>query len=171
MAIDCAIMLIVPVAASESVRRQSRLRHEEETLNPQFKPYPFEAKRYPASLPALKGGVDPRRRPAVVVGGGPVGYCAALGIANYGVPVVLLEADDSVCFGSRTICISRRSLEIVERLGAIEGFLNVGLPWTGGRSFYRNTEVLHFKMPADENQRSSAASWPTAASSVGSKSR
>jgi 3-(3-hydroxy-phenyl)propionate hydroxylase len=122
-------------------------------LNLQFKPYPFEAKRYPASLPALKGGVDPRRRPVVIVGGGPVGYCAALGLANYGVPVVLLEADDSVCFGSRAICISRRSLEIVERLGAIEGFLNVGLPWTGGRSFYRNTEVLHFKMPADENQK------------------
>ena len=122
-------------------------------MNLQFKPYPFEAKRYPASLPALKGGVDPRRRPVVIVGGGPVGYCAALGLANYGVPVVLLEADDSVCFGSRAICISRRSLEIVERLGAIEGFLNAGLPWTGGRSFYRNTEVLHFKMPADENQK------------------
>ena len=122
-------------------------------MNSQFKSYPFEAKRYPASLPALKGGVDPRRRPVVVVGGGPVGYCAALGLANYGVPVVLLEADDSVCFGSRAICISRRSLEIIERLGAIEAFLNVGLPWTGGRSFYRNMEVLHFKMPSDENQK------------------
>jgi 3-(3-hydroxy-phenyl)propionate hydroxylase len=126
---------------------------EEEILNPQFRPYPFEAKRYGASLPSLEGGVDPHRRPVVVVGGGPVGYCAALGLANYGVPVVLLEADDSVCFGSRAICISRRSLEIIERLRAIEGFLNVGLPWTGGRSFYRNTEVLHFKMPADENQK------------------
>jgi 3-(3-hydroxy-phenyl)propionate hydroxylase len=122
-------------------------------MNQQFKGYPFEAKRYPASLPPLKGGVDPKRRPVVVVGGGPVGYCAALGLANYGVPVVLLEADDSVCFGSRAICISRRSLEIVERLGAIKRFLDVGLPWTGGRSFYRNTEVLHFKMPADENQK------------------
>ena len=122
-------------------------------MNQQFKPYPFEAKRYAASLPPLKGGVDPKRRPVVVVGGGPVGYCAALGLANYGVPVVLLEADDSVCFGSRAICISRRSLEIVERLGAIKRFLDVGLPWTGGRSFYRNTEVLHFKMPADENQK------------------
>ena len=122
-------------------------------MNQQFKGYPFEAKRYPASLPPLKGGVDPKRRPVVVVGGGPVGYCAALGLANYGVPVVLLEADDLVCFGSRAICISRRSLEIVERLGAIKRFLDVGLPWTGGRSFYRDTEVLHFKMPADENQK------------------
>jgi 3-(3-hydroxy-phenyl)propionate hydroxylase len=122
-------------------------------VNPQFKPYPFEARRYEASLPPLEGGSDPRRRPVVVVGGGPVGYCAALGLANHGVPVVLLEADDSVCFGSRAICISRRSLEIAERLGAADGFLKKGLPWTGGRSFYRNTEVLHFKMPTDENQK------------------
>lgn len=122
-------------------------------MNAEFKPYPFEARRYPASLPSLKGGSDPRRRPVVVVGGGPVGYCAALGLANHGVPVVLLEADDSVCFGSRAICISRRSLEIVERLGAVDGFLKKGLPWTGGRSFYRDTEVLHFRMPADENQK------------------
>jgi 3-(3-hydroxy-phenyl)propionate hydroxylase len=118
-----------------------------------FKPYPFTAKQYPASLPALESGVDKLRRPVVVVGGGPVGYCTALGLANHGVPVVLLEADDSVCFGSRAICISRRSLEIITRLGAAEGFLKLGLPWTGGRSFYRDDEVLHFKMPMDENQK------------------
>ena len=65
----------------------------------------------------------------------------------------MIEADDSVCFGSRAICISRRSLEIIERLGALHGFLEKGLPWTGGRSFYRDTEVLHFMMPHDENQK------------------
>jgi 3-(3-hydroxy-phenyl)propionate hydroxylase len=122
-------------------------------VNRPFKPYPFTAKQYPASLPPLQGGVDPTRRPVVVVGGGPVGYCAALGLAGHGVPVVLLEADDSVCFGSRAICISRRSLEIITRLGAADGFLKQGLPWTGGRSFYRDDEVLNFKMPMDENQK------------------
>jgi 3-(3-hydroxy-phenyl)propionate hydroxylase len=122
-------------------------------VNRPFRPYPFTARQYPASLPPLQGGVDKTRRPVVVVGGGPVGYCTALGLANHGVAVVLLEADDSVCFGSRAICISRRSLEIITRLGAAEGFLKLGLPWTGGRSFYREAEVLHFKMPMDENQK------------------
>jgi 3-(3-hydroxy-phenyl)propionate hydroxylase len=122
-------------------------------VNRPFKPYPFTAKQYPASVPPLESGVDKARHPVVVVGGGPVGYCAALGLAAHGVPVVLLEADDSVCFGSRAICISRRSLEIIARLGAAEGFLKQGLPWTGGRSFYRDDEVLHFKMPMDENQK------------------
>ncbi len=122
-------------------------------MTPTFAPYPFTAARHAAALPPLADGVDAKRRAVVVVGGGPVGLCAALGLANHGVPVVLLEADDSVCFGSRAICISRRSLEIADRLGALPGFLRTGLPWTGGRSFYRNTEVLHFKMPTDSNQK------------------
>ena len=118
-----------------------------------FVPYPFSAKRYAPQLPSLDAGVDVQRHPVVVVGGGPVGYSAALGLARQGIRVVLLEADDSVCTGSRAICISRRSLEITERLGALPGFLDIGLPWTGGRSYYRDTEVLHFKMPQDENQK------------------
>ncbi|GJH02344.1 FAD-dependent oxidoreductase [Paraburkholderia terrae] len=122
-------------------------------MNKQFKPYPFTAKQYAARVPQLKQGVDTQRHAVTIVGGGPVGLAVALGLANHGVRCVLIEADDSVCYGSRAICISRRSLEIIERLGAVDGFLKTGLPWTGGRSFYRETEVLHFTMPQDENQK------------------
>lgn len=122
-------------------------------MNIEFKPYPFTGKQYPARLPALENGQDVRRHPVAIVGGGPVGLATALGLARQGIASVLIEADSSVCHGSRAICISRRSLEIVERLGAVEGFLEIGLPWTGGRSFYRETEVLHFTMPQDENQK------------------
>ncbi|MDE1180820.1 FAD-dependent oxidoreductase [Paraburkholderia sp.] len=119
----------------------------------EFKTYPFSAKKYPAKVPQLDNGIEVRRHAVTIVGGGPVGLTVALGLANHGVPSVLIEADDSVCYGSRAICISRRSLEIIERLGAADGFLKTGLPWAGGRSFYRDTEVLHFKMPQDENQK------------------
>jgi 3-(3-hydroxy-phenyl)propionate hydroxylase len=118
-----------------------------------FKPYPFTAKRHEARLPALAEGLETKRHAVAIVGGGPVGLALALGLANHGVASVVIEADDTVCFGSRAICISRRSLEIIERLGALPAFLEKGLPWTGGRSFYRDVEVLHFKMPHDENQK------------------
>ncbi|WP_128595140.1 FAD-dependent oxidoreductase [Paraburkholderia kirstenboschensis] len=119
----------------------------------EFKTYPFTAKKYAATVPMLDNGIETKRHAVTIVGGGPVGLTVALGLANHGVPSVLIEADDSVCYGSRAICISRRSLEIIERLGAVDGFLKTGLPWAGGRSFYRDTEVLHFKMPQDDNQK------------------
>ena len=118
-----------------------------------FKPYPFSRRTYSSSPPPLHKGVEERRHRVVVIGAGPVGLTAALALAQHGIPVVLLEADDSVCVGSRAICISRRSLEILERVGAADEFLRMGLAWTGGRSFYRDREVLHFKMPQDENQK------------------
>lgn len=118
-----------------------------------FTPYPFTPLRHPTRLPLLSGNRDTRRHPVVIVGAGPVGYTVALGLAAHGVRSVLIEADDSVCVGSRAICISRRSLQIFDRLGVLDGFLKIGLPWTGGRSFYREEQVLHFTMPHDENQK------------------
>ncbi|VWX60140.1 3-(3-hydroxy-phenyl)propionate hydroxylase [Burkholderiales bacterium 8X] len=113
----------------------------------------FGYTRFAPWLPPLEGGVEPGRHPVVIAGGGPVGLSLALGLANHGVRSVILEADDTVCVGSRAACISRRSLEIVERLGALPAFLAKGLPWTGGRSFYKTDEVFRFAMPHDERQK------------------
>ena len=115
-----------------------------------FHPYPHVPKVYPPGKPA---GASTQHVPVLIIGGGPVGLATALGLARHGVRSVLIEADDGVCTGSRAICISRRSLEIIERLGALDGFISKGLPWAGGRSFYRDEEVLHFTMPQDANQK------------------
>jgi 3-(3-hydroxy-phenyl)propionate hydroxylase len=87
----------------------------------------------------------------VVVGAGPVGLATALGLARRGVQVTVLEAARSVSFGSRAICVSRHSLEILDRLGAGKQIADASLAWTGGRSFYRGQEVLMFQMPVREH--------------------
>jgi 3-(3-hydroxy-phenyl)propionate hydroxylase len=113
----------------------------------------FQYTRFEPSLPPTEDGVEPGRHRVVIAGGGPVGMSLALGLANHGLRSVVLEADDTVCVGSRAACVSRRSLEIIERLGALPAFLAKGLPWTGGRSFYKTDEVFRFEMPHDERQK------------------
>jgi 3-(3-hydroxy-phenyl)propionate hydroxylase len=71
----------------------------------------------------------------------------ALGLAHRGVPVTVLEAATQVSFGSRAICVSRHSLEVADRLGVGEELARLALAWEGGRSFYRDVEVLRFRMP------------------------
>ena len=113
----------------------------------------FSYVRHAPRLPALREGADAAHCAVAIVGGGPVGLALALGLAAHGVSSVVLESDDTVCIGSRAACISRRSLEIIDRLGALPSFLGKGLAWTGGRSFFKTREVFRFEMPHDSLQR------------------
>jgi 3-(3-hydroxy-phenyl)propionate hydroxylase len=113
----------------------------------------FWYQRFASTVPPLEAGADAARHTVAIVGAGPVGMALALGLARHGVASVLIEADDSVCEGSRATCVSRRSLEIIERLGAIDAFTAKGLPWTDGVSFYRAHQVLRFAMPHDAQQK------------------
>lgn len=103
----------------------------------------FIYERFAPRLPKAKH----EHHKVVIAGGGPIGLATALGLANQGVASVVIEADNSVCEGSRAICISRRSLQILQRLGVLDAFLAKGLPWTTGRSYYKDQEVLRFSMP------------------------
>jgi 3-(3-hydroxy-phenyl)propionate hydroxylase len=49
--------------------------------------------------------------------------------------------------------MSRRSQEILGWVGADQPLVQKGLSWVGGRSYWRNTEVLHFQMPSEPTQR------------------
>lgn len=95
----------------------------------------------------------PTRVPVLIAGGGPVGFTLAALLARQGVASVVLEADAGYCSGSRAICISRRSQEILAWAGAAPALAGKALPWTGGRSYWRDTEVLHFEMPSETTQR------------------
>lgn len=56
------------------------------------------------------------RRGVVVVGAGPVGLAAAIDLGQRGIPVLILDEDDTVSVGSRAICYAKRTLEILDRL-------------------------------------------------------
>ena len=89
----------------------------------------------------------------VIAGGGPVGLTMAALLASQGIRCTVIEADESFCTGSRAICLSRRSLEILHWCGAAEAIQRKGLAWTSGRSYFRGDEVLKFDMPHDASQR------------------
>ncbi|WIY00279.1 FAD-dependent monooxygenase [Amycolatopsis mongoliensis] len=82
-----------------------------------------------------------------VLGSGPVGQTAALLLARWGVPVVLVdehEVRDPV--GSKAICQQRDTLDVWASLGA--GCLaEEGLTWTTARTFHRDTELFSLKLP------------------------
>ena len=89
----------------------------------------------------------------VIAGGGPVGLTMAALLAAQGIRSTVIEADEGFCTGSRAICLSRRSLEILDWCGAAQAVMNKGLAWTSGRSYFRGDEVLKFDMPHDASQR------------------
>jgi 3-(3-hydroxy-phenyl)propionate hydroxylase len=95
----------------------------------------------------------PDEVPVLIAGGGPVGLTLAALLARHGVATLVAEADAGYCTGSRAICISRRSQEILHVAGAGAAVGAKALPWTGGRSFWREREVLHFEMPSEPLQR------------------
>jgi 3-(3-hydroxy-phenyl)propionate hydroxylase len=104
--------------------------------------------------PELRGEAAAEvRHKVTILGAGPVGLTLAAGLARHGVPCVLIEPREQASFGSRAICISRRSLEILEGFGVAERILAQALPWTAGTSFWRGHEVLRFEMPHDADQK------------------
>ncbi len=89
----------------------------------------------------------------VIAGGGPVGMQCALELAAHEVSCLVLEAGDRLSQGSRAICISRRSLEILDRSQAGQKVADKGLWWTRGTSFYRLAPVFHLDMPHTNDQK------------------
>ncbi|GAA0571845.1 FAD-dependent oxidoreductase [Craurococcus roseus] len=104
---------------------------------------PRYAYRRPAALDGPGRAEDAR---VVVVGGGVVGLTLALDLARRGVASVLLDEDDTVSVGSRAICWAKRTLEIYDRLGLGQRFLEKGVTWNTGRVFFRDAEAYSFDL-------------------------
>ncbi len=93
------------------------------------------------------------RKKVVIVGAGPAGMVTALELARHGVPSVVLAADLQLSQGSRAICFTRRSMEILQQVGVAERMSAVGLPWRFGNSYYRGQRVFRMEAPHDADDR------------------
>ena len=94
------------------------------------------------------------RHPVVVIGAGPVGLAAAIDLAQQGLPVLLLDDDDTVSVGSRGLCYAKRALEILDRLGCGQAVVDKGVTWNVGRTFFGELEVFNFNLqPEAGHQR------------------
>ena len=107
---------------------------------------------YPYAKPIELAG-PPRRWPVIVVGAGPVGLTAAIDLALRGVVVLLLDEDDTVSFGSRAICWSKRTLEILDRLGCGERLVQKGVGWNVGRVYFGGEQVYQFDLLPEPGHR------------------
>jgi 3-(3-hydroxy-phenyl)propionate hydroxylase len=101
----------------------------------------FDQPRYEYRRPPELDG-EMRHRGIVVVGAGPVGLTAAIDLAGRGQPVLLLDDDDTVSVGSRAICYSKRTLEILDRLGCGEPIAAKGVSWKVGK-VYQGSELAY----------------------------
>ena len=94
------------------------------------------------------------RYPVVIVGAGPVGMAAAIDCRLHGIPVVLLDEDDTVSIGSRGVCYAKRALEILDRLGVGDRVVDKGVSWNVGRTFFHEEEVFNFNLlPEPDHKR------------------
>lgn len=95
---------------------------------------------------------EPRHR-VVIIGAGPIGLALAIDLAQYGVGSVVLDDNDVVSVGSRAICWSKRSLEVLDRLGVGAKCVEKGVIWKVGRTLHREDEVWTFDLQPDPGHK------------------
>ncbi|WP_049644481.1 FAD-dependent oxidoreductase [Candidatus Rhodobacter oscarellae] len=113
---------------------------------------PYDYKPFPYTAPPGLTAPEPRHK-VVIVGAGPIGLALALELAQHGMRSVVLDDNDVVSIGSRAICWSKRSLEILDRLGIGETCAEKGVTWKIGRTYHGDRELFNFDLLPEEGHK------------------
>lgn len=113
--------------------------------------YPKYAYVPPPELVLKPGG--PQTTPVLIVGAGPVGLTLALDLALKGIPVTVLDEDDTVSIGSRSICQAKRTLEIWHRLGVADRMVAKGVTWDQGEVLLGDEPLYRFNLQPEPGHR------------------
>ena len=84
--------------------------------------------------------------PVVIAGAGLVGLTVAVDLATRGIASVVLDDNDTVSYGSRAICFSKRTLEIYDRLGIGDKLRAKGITWNLGKVFLKERQLFAFDL-------------------------
>jgi 3-(3-hydroxy-phenyl)propionate hydroxylase len=106
-----------------------------------------------ASRPTAIDGNENATRAVIIVGAGPVGLCAAIDLGLQGVDTLLVDQDETLCEGSRAICFSKRTLEILDRLGCADPAVAKGVVWNTGKVFLRDRLLYQFNLQPEAGYR------------------
>jgi 3-(3-hydroxy-phenyl)propionate hydroxylase len=82
----------------------------------------------------------------LIVGAGPVGLSAAIDLAIQGIEVLVIDESEKVSTGSRAICVSKRTLEISDRLGIGKDMLEKGIMWNLGKVLFDRKKIYEFNL-------------------------
>ena len=113
----------------------------------------YKTKTY--TIPPELSGKGAKKHPFVIVGAGPIGLVLALDMARKGHDVLIVTAFDFIAAGSKGICYSKQSLDILDRLGVGERTINKGVVWNVGKVFWGDQKkpVYQFDMLPMKDQK------------------
>jgi 3-(3-hydroxy-phenyl)propionate hydroxylase len=112
----------------------------------------YDYRHYPYRRPEELDGKG-RRRPVVIVGAGIAGPTLALALAVRGVASVLLDEDDTVSFGSRSICQAKHSLEVWDRFGISRRIVDKGITWREGEVYLGDQPIYRFDLAPEPGHK------------------
>ena len=108
--------------------------------------YPFRA---PAELTENRVG----HHRVVIVGGGLAGLTAAADFGVRGISCVLLDDNNTVSLGSRSIAQGKRTMEIATRLGIAERMIPKGISWSRGNTLIQDKLLYSFDLSPEGNEK------------------